>query len=213
LICEVALAAVSRIYLFSTLGLPEPDISIEPDSIVIKSADIDYSYVIYYPKELNDEMNHCFSPCLLSLKREYDLYISSEDMLKPSGERVGEMLRRFKSLERLLHLVLARKCWNGKKTLALHGLQPNQFLSSLRNELEQADINYMILLPLNDELGSGMFKAIEMSDAMTLESNLRSEQPRAVENLLHLEEDYGPHTWVSNNHSWPKKSRKTDNNK
>ncbi len=201
LICEVALAAVSRMYIFSTLGLAEPSISIELDSIIIKSAKIDYCYEIYYPHELNDQMHHCFAPCLLSLKKEYGLYVAESPLL-PGGEHLGEMLRRFQTFERLLRLVSARHCWDDKAVLALHGLLPNQFLSSLKTELDRAGINYLVLLPLNDELGSGAFKAITMNEAIQLVGDLRAERPRAAELLLGLEDSYDPYTWASNNFNW-----------
>jgi hypothetical protein len=201
LICEVALATISRMYVFSTLGSAEPLVSIESDSIIIKSAKIDYCYEIYYPHELNDEMQHCFSPCLQSLKNEYGLYVA-ENPLKVSGEHLGEMLRRFQTFERMLRLVSARHCWDNKAVLALHGLMPSQFLASLKNEFDRADINYLVLLPLNDELGSGVFKAITIGEAIQLIGDLREEIPRAAEQLLGLEDSYGPYTWASNNFNW-----------
>jgi hypothetical protein len=202
LICEVALATVSRIYLFATMGLPEPQILIEPDSVVINSTKINYNYMIYYPRELNDEMKNCFSSCLSSLKREYGVYTASDYLQRPSGERTGEMLRRFKAFERLLRLIHARRCWDEKMVLALHGLQPCQFLSSLKNELERVNINYMICLPLNDETGAGVFRAIESCQAIRLMDEMRSDRPGVAEELFHLELNYGPYTWVANDYQW-----------
>jgi len=202
LISEVALAAVSRLYVFSSLALPEPAIAIEADSVTIHSPNIDYGFFIYYPKELLEEMNQSFSELFLSLKREYGIYYSSVDMKKPSGEYMGEMLRNFKTLERLIQTVAARKCWDKNRVLILHGLMPSQFLSSLKNDLRQANINYLIILPLNEELGSGAFKVVEIAHANELVEKLRSQKPRVVEQLFDLEENYGPHTLVSDNPGW-----------
>ncbi len=196
------MATASRLYVFSALGLNEPQISIEPDSVVIHSARIDYSFVIYYPRELHDEMLGCFSSCLLSLKREYALYVDPGQGVGTSGEHLGEMLRQFKTLERLIRVVSARRCWDENKVLVLHGLESSQFLSSLRNELNRAGIKYLIILPLNDELGSGVFKTLKMQTAVSLVSDLKAERPRAVESALSLDDSYGPHTMVSNSDSW-----------
>jgi hypothetical protein len=202
LICEVGMAAVSRLYIFSLVGLPEPEISIEPDSIIITSPKIDYNFVIYYPKELHQEMNGCFSLCLSSLKQEYGVYVKAGEFRNPGGEQVGELLWQFKSLDRLIRLVYARRCWNEHSVFVMHGLQPSQFLSSLKNEMEQAGINYLVTIPLNDETGSGAFKALELQKAIELINDLRTERPGAVEKIFHLEFGYGRHTWVSNSHNW-----------
>jgi hypothetical protein len=202
LICEVGMAAISRLYVFSLVGLSEPEISIEPDSIVINSPSIDYNYVIYYPKELHEEMSGSFSAYLLSLKREYGVFIKADNFMAPSGEQIGELLWQFKSLDRLIRLVYARRCWDEKAVFAIHGLQPSQFLSGLKNEMEQAGINYLVTIPLNDETGSGAFKTIDMQKALELMNDLRSEKPGAVEKVFHLEFGYGRHTWVSNSHNW-----------
>lgn len=201
LICEVALVTASRMYVFATLGLPEPHVSIESDSIIVRSARIDYSYEVFYPHDLNEDMHNCFSDCLLSMKREYGLYIGDSPR-PPSGEHLGEMLRRFESLERLLRLVSARHCWDESNVLALHGLLPKQFLSSLKNELDHAGIHYLIVLPLNDEVGSGVFKAIPTNKAIDLINDLRAERRGSAEAVFGLETDFGPHTWASNNDRW-----------
>jgi hypothetical protein len=204
LISEVALAAVSRLYVFAALALPEPSLAIETDSVTIHSPKIDYGFFIYYPKELLEEMKQSFTGFLNSLKREYGIFYSEPDKKTPSGEHMGEMLRNFRTLERLIQTVAARKCWDHNKILVLHGLQPSQFLSSLKNDLKQAAIDYLIVLPLNDELGSGAFKVVEKSAAQSLVDSLKQDEPRVVEDLLDLEETYGPHTLVSDNPEWCK---------
>ena len=195
LISEVALAAVSRMYVFSTIGLPEPEITIEADSVVINSPKIDYNYVIYFPKDLYEEMTNSFNSILSSLQREYGIYFGAADLKKTGGEHLGEMLRNFKSLERLLRTVSARHCWDERKVLALHGLLPSQFLSSLKSELSNANINYFITLPLNDEIGSGVFRTLELEEARILESDLKADRPGVIEKIFDLAENYGPHTW------------------
>jgi hypothetical protein len=202
LISEVALAAVSRLYVFASLALTEPTIAIEHDSVTIHSPKIDYGFFIYYPKELIEEMKQSFSTLLLSLKREYGIFYTEPDKKTPSGEHMGEMLRNFRTLERLIQTVAARKCWDSNRVLVLHGLLPSQFLSSLKNDLRQANIKYLIILPLNDELGSGAFKVVDIKRVNELVESLKAERPRVVEGLLDMEESYGPHTLVSDNPAW-----------
>jgi hypothetical protein len=202
LICEVALAAVSRMYVFAALGLDEPRVSVESDFILIKSDAIDYSYEISYPRDLAEKMERCFPQCMDSLRREYQLYVESAGTPRPYGEHLGEMLRRFETLERLLRLVAARHCWCGDSVLVLHGLRPNQFLASLRNELDCAGIHYVVAVPLNDEVGTGVFTAVPKEQAIQFIGDLRAERRGVVEKLLGLELEYGPHTWISNNDCW-----------
>ena len=204
LISEVALATVSRLYVYASLALPEPTLDIQNDSVTIHSPKIDYGFFIYYPKDLLEEMKQSFAGLLNSLKREYGIYYSEHDKQTPSGEHMGEMLRNFKTLERLIQTVAARKCWDHKLTLVQHGLMPSQFLSSLKNDLKQAEIDYLIILPLNDEIGSGSFKVVDRQRASRLVEDIKAKKPRAVEELLDLEETYGPHTLVSDNPDWCK---------
>ena len=130
LIDEVALAVVSRMYIFLALGYSDYELSIESDSVVIQSPAVDYNFVIYYPAELYETLDPYFPSCLRSLKKEYGIGADTVGREMPSGEKMGEMLRYFHSLERLIGLVSARRCWNKDRILAVHGVQPSMYRNS-----------------------------------------------------------------------------------
>lgn len=198
LIDEVALAAISRLYILSELGYPDHQLKIESDSIVIRSPVIDYSFVIYFPTELYEMLSGYFPGCLLSLKREYGIDSESTGLEKPSGEKMGEMLRYFHSLARLIGLVSARRCWNKNKILAIHGVQPSVFLSKFESDLELASIRYLVLYPLGEEPGSCFFRTIRVDEADRVLRDINAGRTGVVEILFQLERDYGPHAMISN---------------
>jgi len=198
LIDEVALAAVSRLYVLSQLGFPDHQLDIESDSIAIKSPTIDYSFIIYFPCELSEVVKGNFSACLLSLKREYGIEMDKDGLEKPSGEKVGEMLRYFDTFERLIRTVAARHCWNEKNMLAIHGLQSSQFLSKMKSDLDQAGVGFLLMYPLGEESGSGVFKTIGIEKAEAVVKEIRSGRHGVIEALFDLENEYGPHALFSN---------------
>jgi hypothetical protein len=198
IIDEVALVAVSRLYIFSELGYTDYEMSIETDSIVVKSSAIDYSFVIYYPPELKETLEQYFPVCLSSIKREYGVGVAMDGLEKPSGEKMGEMLRNYNSLDRLIRLVYARDCWNQKRILAIHGIQSSKFLSKFENDLEQASILYWVMCPLGEEPGSCFFKTIGLEESSSILEDLNSGQAGVVERLFHLEREYGPHSLIAN---------------
>jgi len=195
---EVALAAVSRLYVFSELGFPDHQLSIETDSIVVKSPTIDYSFTIYYPGELHEAVKGYFATCLLSLKKEYGIDVDTAGLKKPSGEKMGAMLLYFDTLERLVRTVYARRCWNQKKILAIHGVPSSHFLSKIKSDLDQASIHYLLIHPLGEDSGCGFFKTIGLDAAELIVKDLRAGRTGVVERLFDLERDYGPHALASN---------------
>jgi len=198
IIDEVAQVAVSRLYILSELSYSDYELSIETDSIIIKSLDIDYNFVIYYPPELNETLQRYFPVCFLSLKREYGVDVDMKGLEKPSGEKMGEMLRNYHSLDRLIRLISARQCWNQNRILAIHGIQSSKFLSKFEDDLEHASIRYWLMCPLSEEPGSCYFKTIELDEAHSILEDLNSGQVGVVERLFHLEREYGPHSLITN---------------
>lgn len=198
LIDEVALAAVSRLYILSELGFPDHQLSIETDSIVVMSSTVDYSFVIYYPSELYETVKGYFLDCLLSLKREYGIEVDADNLKRPSGEKMGEMLRYFDTLDRLVRMVSARNCWNQKKILAVHGIRSSESMSKIRGDFEQASIRYLVMSPLGENPGCGFFKTIELDAAELVVKDIGNGQEAVVERLFDLEYEYGPHAMISN---------------
>ena len=198
IIDEVALATISRLYILFELGYPDYELSIEPESIVIKSPAIDYSFVIYYPPDLNNTVEQYFPVCLISLKREYAIDIDPDGLEKPSGEKMGEMLRNYHSLDRLIRLIAARHCWNQSRILAIHGIQSSKFLSKFEDDLERASIKYWVMCPLSEEPGSCFFKTIELDEAHSILEDLNSGKIGVAERLFNLEREYGPHSLITN---------------
>ena len=198
IIDEVAQVAISRLYILSELGFSDYKISIETDSIVISSPAIDYSFVIYYPPELNETLEQYFPVCFLSLKKEYGIDVDMEGLEKPSGEKMGDMLRNYQSLNRLIRLVSARHCWNPNRILAIHGIESSKFLSKFENELERASIFYWVMSPLGEEPGSCFFKIIGLEEADLILEELNAGKTGVAERLFNLEREYGPHSLIAN---------------
>ena len=201
LIDEVALAAVSRLYVLSELGFLDHQLTIEIDSIVIKSPTIDYCFIIYYPGELYEAVIGYFSTSLLSLKKEYGIDVDMDGLKRPSGEKMGEMLRYFDTFERLVRTVSARHCWDPEKILAIHGIRSSKFLSKLKSDLDQAAIRYLLMYPLGEDSGSGYFKTIGHDTAEIIVRDLRAGRAGVIERLFDLEHDYGSHALVSNDNN------------
>ncbi|HVP06505.1 MAG TPA: hypothetical protein VMS71_01585, partial [Candidatus Acidoferrum sp.] len=109
LIHEVSLDALSELYNIAVLRLPEPEIVIEQDSIIIHSASIDYKYVISFPRVLYDEMTSRFPAALKILQAKYRLLSAAESSNQLDGEAIGETLHYFRSLDRLFHVVSSHR--------------------------------------------------------------------------------------------------------
>lgn len=201
LIREVALDALSQIYLVSLLGFPEPTISIESDTVIVKSSVIGYEYDIPYPRVLLDRVSDGFSDCLSKLKQEYPIHHCDQGTGTRQGEKVGAMLRYFRTMERLIRIVAALHCWNKQLVLAVHGLPDDFTPESLKFDLESAGFHYLVMYPAGTA-GSGCFKAIGMAEAVALVNQLWPRRPGVVETFFALEQNYGQHTWISDDSSW-----------
>lgn len=197
LIDEVALASVSRLYILSELGFSGHQLSIENDSVIIYIPTIDYGFTIYYPVELYDTVKQFFPACLLSLKKEYGIGLNTSRHNKPSGEKMGVMLRYFDSLQMLVRVVYARHCWDQSKILAIHGIPSSEFLSKTRSDLDRASIRYLVFYPLGENPGSGFFRTVGFDEAELLLKNLYEGYTGVVERCFYLEHNYGPHASIS----------------
>lgn len=202
LIREVALDALSHIYILTLLGRSNPDISVLPDSVSVKSNAIDYDYLIPFPAVLTDRMECTLSECLQSLRKEYRFPDCAQDPDRPCGEKVGALLKYFRGMERLIRLVSAVKCWDSRKVLAAHGIPKDHSPLTLKTSLKLAGFHYLVMYPESNEIGSGHFKAIDISTAISLVNSLWPRNPGVVEKFFALEKDYGRHMWISDDNRW-----------
>lgn len=202
LIREVALDALSQIYLVSLLGFPEPMISIESDTVIVKSSAIGYEYDIPYPRVLLERMSEGFADALQSLKQEYRIHDCANGAGARQGEKIGAVLHYFRTLERLIRIVAALHCWNKQLVLAVHGLPDDYTPETLKCEIESAGFHYLVMCPAEGVAGSGCFKAISMPEAIALVNRLWPRQPGVVESFFDLERNYGQHTWISDDNTW-----------
>jgi hypothetical protein len=202
LIREVALDALSQIYLISLLGFPEPAIDIESDTVIVKSSAIGYEYDIPYPRVLLERMTGELSETLSSLKQEFLIHDCDRNPRIRQGEKIGDLLGYFKTLERLIRIVAALHCWNKQLVLAIHGLPDGYSLETLKSDLESAGFHYLVMCPADGVAGSGCFKAIGMAEAVALVNKLWPREPGVVETFFNLERSYGQHTWISDDNTW-----------
>lgn len=202
LIREVALDALSQLYLVSLLGAPTPEIALEPDSVAVKSSALDYEYVIPYPAALAEEMAFSFADVLVLLRKEFGFLDGARDPEVPRGEEIGAMLRYFKSLDRLVRIVSAARCWNERRVLAVHGIPPGQSIEALRSDLEAAGCHYLVIYPNGPETGSGHFMAVDMPAAMRMVNSLWLREPGAVERFFDIRQIHGDQRWLSDDCTW-----------
>lgn len=202
LIREVALDALSQLYIVCILGFPAPDVVLGTDAVNIKSSAIDYEYVIPYPGAVAERMERAFSDALLSLRQEYGFLDGTRDCHNPRGDQIGGMLRHFKALDRLIRIVCAARCWDEQKVIAVHGIPTDYSPSSLKGELKAAGFHYLVMYPEDEPSGSGSFTVIDMPTAISLVNSLWARKARVVEELFDLEKDYGRHQWLSDDSLW-----------
>ncbi len=202
LVREVALDALSQVYLLTLLGQPDPLISITDDAVVVTADGIDYKYSIPFPKVISDSMECGLSCCLEQLKKEYRIPDCAREFDDPCGEKVGSMLRFYKALDRLIRIVTAVKCWSDRKVLVVHGVQADRTLSTLKSDLKAAGIHYLVVYPDSGEAGSGNFRVIDIASAIALLNNLWPRDPQVVDDFFGLKRNFGRHSWISDDNTW-----------
>jgi hypothetical protein len=202
LVREVALDALSQVYLLTLLGQTDPHVILNDDSVVVTSEGVDYTYSIPFPKIVSDSMECGLTCCMDQLKTEYRIPDCLKGSGDPCGEKVGAMLRYYKALDRLVRIVSAVRCWDRRKVLVLHGVPPSSTLSTLKTDLKSAGFHYLVIHPDSGEAGSGNFKVIDIGAAITLLNSLWPREPGTVEEFFNLKRNFGRHSWISDDNMW-----------
>ncbi len=198
---EVALDALSQLYIAEVIGIPGTQLAINNDSITVTTPTIDYSYDIPFPSALSGPMQDRFSECLACLKNEYRCFETGAPG-GPSGETLGDTLRYFKTFDRLIRIVSAERCWPDRRVLVMHGLPPDVTPTELRTILDDARLHYLLIYPDAAPAASGYFKAVGVERAVSLVHELWGGKPGVAERFFGLERAYGRHRWLADDNAW-----------
>ncbi len=186
LVREVALNVVCKLFVFKLLGYPRPKITIGVDFVALREESSGINPILSYPRELSSMQKE-----LSDLIAIFELQYNTTEVLpnlRPVGEKLGEVLRYFRSLEYLMTIVESS---NFNQSLdwiiCIHGLASTMEPSELAKKLEKLGITYLFIFSESDPAGSGAMARLDKIDAFRVASAIQQGNPQLAFDLFNLE--------------------------